>query len=138
MPTKGYRNLLEQHRIAEPEYLTICDFFAIHPAEKTLPDRCRNNTVVMNTYVSHGRRSGGEYARNFPTVINPCRAAWVSTAPVKPIWASMAFIPPSRKGWSPGINDKTYRRAVVVHGASIYWQWKMAAASLSRRTQRRE
>ena len=114
---KGYMHLLEQHRIAEPEYLTICDFSQSIRQKRLYLIDVENNTVVMNTYVSHGRRSGGEYARKFSNGY-------------KSLQSSLGFYRTGKtymgehglslrlEGLEPGINDKAYRRAVVVHGAS--------------------
>src|SRR4029078_680321 len=61
----GYLRLLEQHRIQKSNVLTICDFSQSSRNRRLYVVDLESRQILLNTYVAHGRRSGGEFARSF-------------------------------------------------------------------------
>src|SRR5579863_9707633 len=62
---KGYNYLLEHHWLNNPNIMTICDMSQSSRNKRTYVLDMDKKEVVVNTYVAHGRRSGGEFARSF-------------------------------------------------------------------------
>jgi hypothetical protein len=72
---------------------------------------------VLNTYVAHGRNSGGEYARKFSNKIKSLQSS-LGFYVTKKSYTGEHGLSLRLDGVEPGINDKAYRRAIVMHGAS--------------------
>jgi hypothetical protein len=114
---RGYEHLLETNKIPQPGYLTICDFSQSIRQKRLYLIDMANDRVIMNTYVSHGRRSGGEYARKFSNGMKSLQSSlgFYVTANT---YVGENGLSLRLQGLEPGFNDKAYRRAVVVHGAN--------------------
>jgi len=61
----GYQRLLERKMINRTNYLTICDLSQSSRKKRLYIIDVINNKLVINTYVAHGKNSGGEYADRF-------------------------------------------------------------------------
>src|SRR5258706_11212952 len=59
---KGYEYLLRKNLIIDGAYLTICDFSQSSRQKRFYVIDIVNDKIILNTYVAHGRNSGGEYA----------------------------------------------------------------------------
>ncbi|HEX6427513.1 MAG TPA: murein L,D-transpeptidase catalytic domain family protein, partial [Niastella sp.] len=62
---KGYRNLVEQGKVMKDQVLSICDFSQSSRRKRFYVIDMAEKKVLINTWVAHGRNSGGEYARSF-------------------------------------------------------------------------
>src|SRR5580765_8824311 len=62
---KGYLKLLDEHRISRSNIITICDFSQSSRNRRLYVVDLETRKILINTYVAHGRRSGGEYAKSF-------------------------------------------------------------------------
>lgn len=114
---KGYMQLVEKNRVGNDDYLTICDFSQSSRQKRLYVIDMENTKVVMNTYVAHGRNSGGEYARKFsnkPSSLQSSLGFYVTSQ----TYSGEHGLSLRVEGLEPGINDKAYRRAIVVHGAA--------------------
>ena len=115
---KGYQHLLATKKIVRSEYLTICDFSQSSKKKRFYLIDIANNKLVLNTYVTHGRNSGREYAVRF------------SNRP-KSLQSSLGFYVTQNtyfgehglalkiNGVDAGYNDKAFQRNIVIHG-SVY------------------
>jgi hypothetical protein len=113
---KGYLNLVEQHRLQNSRVISICDFSQSSRRRRLYVIDLENRKILVNTFVAHGRRSGGEYARSFSN--NPSSHK-----------SSLGFYVTERTyfgkhglalkihGLEKGFNDKADRRNIVVHGS---------------------
>ena len=113
---KGYLYLLHRHLVSRKDVLSICDFSQSSRKKRLYVLDMEQKKVLMNTYVAHGRKSGGEYARSFSN--NP-----------KSHKSSLGFYITGEtyygdhglslkiKGLERGFNDKALRRNIVVHGS---------------------
>jgi hypothetical protein len=113
---KGYEYLLEQNLVANPGYLTICDFSQSSSQKRLYLIDITNNEVVMNTYVAHGKNSGLDYATRFsnkPESLQSSLGFYVT----RQTYTGEHGLSLRVQGLEPGFNDKAYERAIVIHGA---------------------
>ena len=114
---KGYKQLLEKGTISRSEYLTICDLSQSSKKRRLYLIDIANSKVVLNTYVAHGRNSGGEYARRFSNKTSSHQSS-LGFYITRNTYSGEHGLSLRLEGLEPGFNDKAYRRAIVVHGAS--------------------
>jgi len=114
---KGYNYLVEQNKIAQKQYLTICDFSQPSSQKRLYIIDVSNNRLLVNTYVAHGRNSGGEYATQFsntPESLQSSLGFYITSE----TYIGAHGLSLRVKGMEPGINDKAYERSIVIHGAA--------------------
>jgi L,D-transpeptidase catalytic domain len=114
---KGYQILLKKKLISRNNYLTICDFSQSSGQKRLyIIDVC-NNKLLINTYVAHGRNSGGEYATHFsnkPESLQSSLGFYItSNTYIGEHGLSLRI-----NGVDPGYNDKALERSIVIHGAA--------------------
>ena len=113
---KGYESLLEKKMLNQPGYLTICDFSQSSKQKRLYIIDMANYELLINTYVAHGHNSGGEYATRFsnrPSSKQSSLGFYIT----KNTYRGENGLSLRMEGLEPGINDKAYRRAIVMHGA---------------------
>lgn len=114
---KGYMHLLKKNKLSEPGYLTICDFSQSVKQKRLYVIDLVNDTVLLNTYVAHGRNSGGEYATRFSNNSKSLQSS-LGFYITKNTYRGEHGLSLRVDGVEPGFNDRAYRRAIVVHGAN--------------------
>jgi hypothetical protein len=113
---KGYRLLLKKKIIGNQAYLAICDFSQSSNNKRLYLVDMVNGEVLLNTYVAHGRNSGGEYATRFsnrPESLQSSLGFYVT----QNTYYGEHGLSLRVKGIEKGYNDKAGRRRIVVHGA---------------------
>jgi len=113
---KGYHHLAEEGELNNEDLLTICDFSQSSKKKRLYLIDLKEYKILLNTYVAHGRNSGGEFANKFSN--NP-----------KSLQSSLGFYKTKKtyygshglaltiSGLEKGFNDKAERRKIVVHGS---------------------
>ena len=61
----GYKKLEEEGMLNKEGLITICDFSQSSKRKRLYLIDLNECKLLLNTYVAHGRNSGGEYARKF-------------------------------------------------------------------------
>lgn len=113
---KGYQRLLEKKMITCCSYLTICDFSQSSKNKRLYLVDLTNNKLLFNTYVAHGRNSGGEFATRFsnrPESLESSLGFYVT----KGTYTGEHGLSLKISGLEAGINDKAMQRNIVIHGA---------------------
>jgi hypothetical protein len=114
---KGYQQLLDKKMITRANYLTICDFSQSSRKKRLYIIDIINNKLLINTYVAHGRNSGGEYATHFsnqPESLQSSLGFYItSNTYIGEHGLSLRI-----SGIEPGYNDKALERSIVIHGAA--------------------
>jgi hypothetical protein len=121
---RGYLHLLKKKRIHRPDYLTICDLSQSAKQKRLYLIDIINNKLLLNTYVAHGRNSGGEYATRFsnkPASLQSSLGFYIT----KNTYTGEHGLSLKVEGLEPGFNDRAYRRAIVVHGATYIGEGSM-------------
>jgi hypothetical protein len=114
---KGYQILLEKNVINSSDYLVICDFSQSVKKKRFYIIDVDGAEIVMNTYVAHGRNSGGEYARRFSNKASSLQSS-LGFYITKNTYYGEHGLSLKLEGLEPGFNDRAERRAIVMHGAS--------------------
>ena len=112
----AYKYLLHKGELDNPNILTICDFSQSSFRKRMYVIDIKRQKVLINTYVAHGRNSGGEYATAFsnrPESLQSSLGFYITERTYKGKHGTSLRI----DGLEPGFNDRAEDRAIVVHGA---------------------
>lgn len=113
---KGYRSLLKKNLIRQVGYLTICDFSQSSKQKRFYIINMAEGELISNTYVAHGRNSGGEYATRFsnkPSSLQSSLGFYITQG----TYTGEHGLSLKVKGVDAGYNDKAGQRNIVIHGA---------------------
>ncbi|MBL0132593.1 MAG: murein L,D-transpeptidase catalytic domain family protein [Chitinophagaceae bacterium] len=113
---QGYKYLLEKGRISNTDVLSICDFSQSSRRKRLYIIDVQEMKVLVNTYVAHGRNSGGEYARSFSNNPESHKSSLGFYITRSTYWGGHGLAL-NIDGVERGINDKADRRNIVVHGS---------------------
>jgi len=113
---KGYTTLLEKGAINKEGIITICDFSQSSRRKRLYLIDLVNYKIILNTYVAHGKKSGGEYARKFSNRPESWQSSLGFYITKRSYWGEhgLALI---IDGLEKGFNDKAEKRRIVVHGS---------------------
>ena len=113
---KGYVYLREKGRLSNPGILSICDFSQSSKRKRLYVINLEAMKLIINTYVAHGRRSGGEYARSFSNKMESHMSSLGFYVTRNTYWGDHGLAL-KIDGLEKGINDKADERRIVVHGS---------------------
>ncbi len=113
----GYRHLLENKSINRSDLLSICDFSQSSGEKRLYIIDIENQQLVTNTYVAHGKNSGGEFATKFsnkPESLQSSLGFYVTGK----TYVGKHGLSLRIHGVDPGYNDNAFKRTIVIHGAA--------------------
>jgi hypothetical protein len=113
---KGYNYLLEHHWLNNPNILSICDMSQSSRNKRMYVLDLDQKKVLVNTYVAHGRNSGGEFAHSFSNNPSSHKSSLGFYITQDTYYGSNGFSLKIR-GMERGFNDRANSRAIVVHGS---------------------
>lgn len=114
---EGYTYLISHQKIRRNQFLTICDFSQPSSKKRLYIIDVSNKKLIFNTYVSHGRNSGKEYATNFsntPESLQSSLGFYTTAATYNGVHGLSLRL----EGLEPGINNNAFERSIVIHGAA--------------------
>ncbi|MGI8951349.1 MAG: murein L,D-transpeptidase catalytic domain family protein [Chitinophagaceae bacterium] len=113
---KGYQFLLSKGMLSKTNILTVCDYSQSSHNKRLYVIDLAEGKILFNTYVSHGKNSGGEYATSFSNLMNSNKSSlgFLVTAET---YTGKAGYSMHFDGVEPGINDKVRPREIVMHGS---------------------
>ena len=113
---KGYQYLLSQNKLTNPDILTIADYSQSAKKKRLYVIDVKNGKVLFNTFVSHGKNSGSEYASDFSNSqhSNKSSIGFMVTAET---YVGTAGYSLKLDGVEDGINDQVRIRNIVMHGS---------------------
>jgi hypothetical protein len=113
---KGYEYLLSKGRLSNPDLLTIADYSQSAKKRRLYVIDIRQGKLLFNTFVSHGRGSGVEYAADFSNSqhSNKSSLGFMVTAET---YIGTAGYSLRLDGIEEGINNQVRLRNVVMHGS---------------------
>lgn len=112
---KGYTKLEEEGKVSN-NLLTIVDFGLSSTMKRMWILDMKEQKVLFNTYTSHGKNTGGEFATKFSNTLNSLQSSLGFFVTGETYYGKNGlslFI----DGMEKGINDNARKRYVVIHGA---------------------
>lgn len=113
---KGYNRLLNEGRIPETRYLTICDFSQSSKRKRFFIIDVTNEKIVTQTWVAHGQNSGAEYAERFSNLPESLQSS-LGFFITHRTYNGSNGLSLKLEGLEPGYNSKAMERTIVIHGA---------------------
>lgn len=113
---KGYEYLQSRGMLDKAGILTICDYSQSSHNKRLYVIDLNKGQLVFNTYVSHGRNSGGEFANSFSNMTNSNKSS-CGFMVTGSIYSGKAGKSLHLNGAEPGINSNVYERSIVMHGS---------------------
>jgi hypothetical protein len=114
---KGYNLLREKGQLSNTDIISICDFSQSSKNKRLYIIDLMDMKLLMNTYVAHGRKSGGEFATSFSNRPESHKSSLGFYITGKP-YNGQHGLSLQINGIERGINDKALARRIVVHGSS--------------------
>ena len=122
----GYKKLEEEGKLDKEGLITICDFSQSSKRKRLYLINLNECKLLLNTYVAHGKNSGGEYARKFSNKPES-RQSSLGFYTTKTTYYGGHGLALTLSGLEPGFNDKAERRKIVLHGSQYigdnYRRW---------------
>jgi hypothetical protein len=113
---KGYQYLNNKDLLRKQNLLTICDYSQSSASKRLYVIDVVNSRLLFNTYVSHGRNSGQEFATSFSNLRNSNKSS-LGFMVTGETYSGVAGYSMRLNGMEPGINDKVRSRDIVLHGS---------------------
>lgn len=114
---KGYRTLVERGKVMKDQVLSICDFSQSSRRKRFYVIDMEEKKVLINTWVAHGRNSGGEYARSFSNSPESHKSSLGFYVTGNTYYGSHGLAL-KIEGLEKNINDKADERNIVIHGSN--------------------
>ncbi|MEK6451931.1 MULTISPECIES: murein L,D-transpeptidase catalytic domain family protein [unclassified Myroides] len=112
---KGYYKLAESGKI-QNEKLTIVDFSLSSSIPRLWVIDLKENAVVLQSYVAHGKKTGDEFATTFSNRENSHMSS-LGFYTTGETYSGRNGFSLRLDGLESGINDNARKRAIVIHGA---------------------
>lgn len=106
----------QKNGISHKPVLTVIDYSKPSTAQRLWVFDMKNNKALFNTWVSHGKNSGGLNATSFSNGIGSLKSSFGLFVTQNSYFGGNGYSL-RLKGLERGINDNAYARNVVVHGA---------------------
>ena len=114
---KGYKKIQEEQNLNENKpYLTIIDYTLPSFKKRLWLIDMASNTILYNTYVAHGKNSGGIMAEKFSNTPQSYQSSLGFYLTGDTYHGKNGYSLYLR-GLEKGINDNAMDRAIVMHGA---------------------
>lgn len=114
---KGYQYLLSKNKLQNKSLLTICDYSQSSNSRRLYVIDMEQCKIVFNTYVSHGKNSGSDYATSFSNRAETHKSS-LGFMVTGGTYSGQKGYSMYIDGMEPGINDKVLSRNIVMHGSN--------------------
>lgn len=128
---KGYLHLQEQGALKNTDLLSIVDFSQSSRKKRFYLLDMKNNKLLVNTYVAHGKNSGLDLANSFSNTIGSEKSS-LGFYLTKGTYTGKNGFSLRMEGLDKGFNDNAEARAIVVHGADYVNQGRTNSAYMGR------
>lgn len=128
---QGYKKLMGEGKVGNDKYLTIVDFSQNSRSKRFYVVDMQSDSLVMNTYVAHGKNSGFDEASSFSNQLNSEKSS-LGFYLTKTVYNGKHGESLRLSGQESGINDQAEARGIVVHGASYVSEERATTAYMGR------
>ena len=115
---KGLKKLESNGKLQNPTILTIADYSQSSNKKRLYVIDLKNNKLLYNTYVAHGRNTGDEFARYFSNKEGSSKSSLGFYITKKPIFGSHTGYSLAINGVEKGFNDNAMKREIIIHAAT--------------------
>lgn len=115
---KGLKKLESNGKLQNPTILTIADYSQSSNKKRLYVIDLKNNKLLYNTYVAHGRNTGDEFARYFSNKEGSSKSSLGFYITKKPIFGSHTGYSLAINGVEKGFNDNAIKREIIIHAAT--------------------
>ena len=112
---KGFYQLKEHH-LVQKDLLTLIDFSLSSNTKRLWIIDLATNTVLLNTFVAHGRTTGEEFAKTFSNDASSFKSS-LGFYVTGEIYQGKHGMSLKLDGLEKGVNDKARERGIVMHAA---------------------
>ena len=113
---EGFSKLMVKGRLNKDSILTIVDFSRSSKSKRLYVIDLKNEVLLFNTLVAHGRNSGMEYARSFSNTPSSNKSS-LGFYITQSTYRGENGYSLRLQGVERNINDKALGRSIVMHGA---------------------
>lgn len=113
---KGYDHLVQKRLVHNKNILTVIDFSKPSSEKRLFVIDLKNNKVLFQSLVAHGRNSGLDYATSFSNQDDSHKSSLGFYVTLNTYSGECGYAL-KLKGCEKGFNDKAYERAIVIHGS---------------------
>lgn len=113
---KGYEYLLSKNEIKKPGILTVCDYSQCSNKKRLYILNLNTGKILYNTYVSHGRNSGNNYATSFSNDADSYKTCLGFMITAETYMGDNGYSL-RLDGIEKNFNDNVRNRAIVMHGS---------------------
>jgi hypothetical protein len=128
---KGYEYLLSIGAVRNSDILTVVDFSQNSRKKRLYIIDIANRSVLMNTYVAHGKNTGLDMASNFSNTAESLQSS-LGFYVTKGTYFGKHGLSLKLDGKESGINNNAESRAVVVHGADYIGEHRKGSSYMGR------
>ncbi len=114
---KGLRKLDTEGKLQNPDIVTIADYSQSSNKKRLYVIDLKNKKLLFNTYVAHGRNTGGEFANSFSNAEGSYKTSLGFYITEHPIVGSHTGYALMIEGVEKGFNDNALKRAIIIHAA---------------------
>jgi hypothetical protein len=114
---RGYKQLLQNKKICKDQVLSICDFSQSSRRKRFYIIDVESKKILINTWVAHGRNSGGEYARAFSNKPESHQSS-LGFYVTRNTYYGGHGLALKIEGLEKNINDLADERNIVIHGSN--------------------
>ena len=115
---KGLKKLYTNGKLHNPNIVTIADYSQSSNKKRLYVIDLKNKKLLFNTYVAHGRNTGGEYAKSFSNVEGSLKSSLGFYITENQIIGSHTGFALMIAGVEKGFNDNASKRAIIIHAAN--------------------
>jgi len=102
--------------VKNKKVLTIIDYTKSSNEKRLFVIDLKKEKIIFDTYVSHGKNTGGEFAKKFSNNLNSLQSS-VGFFKTSTTYTGKNGYSMRLNGLEKGINDNAMKRNIVIHGA---------------------
>ena len=113
----GWNKLYAANKLSNPGILSIIDYSQSSNNKRLYIIDLIHQKLLYNTYVAHGKNTGGEYATSFsndPNSLKTSLGFYITSSPIMSSKHGEALL---INGVEKGFNDKAASREIIIHAA---------------------
>lgn len=114
---KGYEKLVAEGAVSNDQYLTIVDFSQSGRKRRFYLIDVKNGELLINTFVSHGKNSGLDVAKNFSNTPSSEQSS-LGFYVTGNTYTGKHGLSLRLQGQEEGFNSNALARGIVLHGAA--------------------